>query len=124
MASDPRFALRMLVRNPGFAAIAILTLALGIGANTAMFTVFHGILLKPLPYPEPERLVAIEEVVPKFARFGPAIPVTAWHFREWRKAGHSFEALALVGDLSFTLTSGGDPVRVAAARVSANIFPL
>jgi putative ABC transport system permease protein len=124
MASDLRFALRMLIRNPGFAAIAILTLALGIGANTAMFTVFHGILLKPLSYPEPERLVAIEEVVPKFSRFGPAIPVTAWHFREWRKTAHSFEGLALIGDLSLTLTSGGDPMRVTAARVSASIFPL
>ncbi|MGA3016164.1 MAG: ABC transporter permease [Bryobacteraceae bacterium] len=121
---DIRYALRTLRRNPGFAVVAILTLALGIGANTAIFTVFNGVLLRPLSYPQPDRLVAVQEVVPKWARFGPALPVTAWHFREWRKQSSSFDGLALVGGLGFTLTSGGDPELVNAQRVSPNLFPL
>lgn len=124
MASDLRFAWRTLLRNPGFTAVALLTLALGIGANTAIFSVFSGILLRPLPYPEAQRLVAIQEVVPSMARFGPALPVSAWHFREWRKQNRAFDQLALVGDRSFTLASGGEPVRVAAARVSSSLFPM
>ena len=121
---DIRYALRTLMRNPGFAVVAILTLALGIGANTAIFTVFNGVLLRALDYPEPDRLVAVQEVVPKWARFGPALPVAAWHFREWRKQSRSFDGLALVGDLGFTLTSGGDPELVNAQRVSPSLFPL
>ena len=124
MASDLRYALRALRRSLGFTAVAVLTLALGIGANTAMFTVFNSILLRPLAYPNPQRLVAVQEVFPRFARFGPTLPVSAWHFREWRKLNHSFENLALVGGLGFTLTANGEPRRVMAGRVSASLFPL
>lgn len=124
MFLDIRYALRTLARSRAFAAVAILTLALGIGANTAIFTVFHGVLLRPLPYPQPDRLVAVQEVVPKFARFGPTLPVNAGHFREWRNRSQSFEQLALVGSMTFTLTSRGDPERIAGARVSASIFPM
>src|SRR5579863_6335415 len=124
MLFDVRYALRALARNPGFAAVAILTLALGIGANTAMFTVFHGVLLKSLVYPDAHRLVAVQEVFPKFARFGSTLPVSAWHFREWRKQNHSFEDLALVAANSFTLTVNGEPRRVLAGRVSASFFPV
>ncbi len=124
MFSELRYAFRSLLRSPGFAAIAILTLALGIGANTAMFTVFNGVLLKALPYPEAHRLVAVQEVYPKMARFGPALPVTAWHFREWRKQNRSFEDLALVSGIGFTLTVNGEPRRVVAGRVSSSLFPI
>jgi putative ABC transport system permease protein len=124
MLSDMRYALRTLARNPGFAAVAVLTLALGIGANTAIFSVFNAVLLHPLPYAEPGKLVAIEEVVPKFSRFGPSLPVTAWHFREWRKQSRAFEQFALVGDIGYTLTGGGDPLRLAGGRVSASLFPM
>jgi putative ABC transport system permease protein len=124
MVFDIRYALRTLARNPGFAVVAILTLALGIGANTAIFTVFNGILLHPLPYPHPERLVAVEEVVPKFEKFGATLPVNSWHFREWRKRNRSFEQLALVSEVDFTLTSSGEPVRLLGARVSASLFPM
>jgi len=121
---DLRYALRTLGRSPGFTAIAILTLALGIGANTAIFTVFNAVLLRPLPYPEAGRLVAIQEIVPKWARFGPTLPVNAAHFREWRKQAGAFEGLALVHDVALSLTSGGEPERVWAQRVSADFFPL
>src|SRR3984957_1820608 len=111
MLFDIRYALRTLARNPGFAAVAILTLALGIGANTAIFTVFNGILLHPLPYPQPERLVAVQEIVPKFAKYGATLPVNSWHFREWRKQNRSFDGLALLLGVNFTLTSAGEPDR-------------
>jgi putative ABC transport system permease protein len=124
MLFDVRYALRTLARNPGFAAVAILTLALGIGANTAIFTVFNGILLHPLPYPHPERLVAVQEVVPKFEKYGATLPVNSWHFREWRKHNRSFDQLALVSEVDFTLTSGGEPVRLVGARVSSSLFPM
>lgn len=124
MLFDIRYALRTLARNPGFAAVAILTLALGIGANTAIFIVFNGVLLHPLPYPQPERLVAVQEIVPKFANFGATLPVNSWHFREWRKQNRSFDQLALVSGLNFTLTSAGEPERVDGARVSASLFPM
>ncbi len=124
MLFDIRYALRTLARNPGFAAVAILTLALGIGANTAIFTVFNGILLHPLPYPQPERLVAVQEIVPKFAKYGATLPVNSWHFREWRKQNRSFDGLALLLGVNFTLTSAGEPERLNGARVSASLFPI
>lgn len=124
MFGEIRYALRMLARNPGFAIIAILTLGLGIGATIAMFTIFNGVLLRALPYPDPGRLVAVQEVFPKFARFGPTLPVAAWHFREWRKHNRSFEDLALVGSIGFTLTGSGEPVYLLGERVSSSLFPL
>jgi hypothetical protein len=96
MGNDRRHSLRALLRNPGFSLIGILTLALGIGANTATFSIFTVILLHPLPYTDAGRLVAIQEVVPKFARFGPSLPITAWHFHEWRKFSRAFEQFALI----------------------------
>jgi putative ABC transport system permease protein len=124
MLFDIRYALRTLARNPGFAAVAILTLALGIGANTAIFTVFNGILLHPLPYPHAERLVAVQEIVPKFEKYGATLPVNSWHFREWRKQNRSFDQLALLSQVDFTLTSAGEPVRLLGARASSSLFPM
>jgi predicted permease len=124
MLPDIRFALRTLRRNPGFTVVGLLTLSLGIGGITAIFSVFSGILLRPLPYADANRLVAIQEVVPSMARFGPALPVSAWHFREWRKQNRSLQDVALVGSQLYTLSGQGDPVRVPASRVSASLFPL
>jgi putative ABC transport system permease protein len=124
LASDIRYALRVLGRNPGFAAVAILTLALGIGANTAIFTIFDGVLLRPLPYREPGRLAAINETVPKFAYLAATLPVSADHFLKWRKQAHSFGQIALFEEIEMNLTSGGEPARVQAARASAALFPM
>ncbi len=120
---DFRYALRALARNPGYAAIVILILAAGIGANTAMFSIVDGVLLKALPFHEPEQLYAVQESVPKFAKIAPDFPVNALHAREWRKHWSSAEQVSLIGLLTLNLTSDGEPVRVNAARVSANLFP-
>ncbi|MCU1276313.1 MAG: hypothetical protein JWO48_3744, partial [Bryobacterales bacterium] len=119
---DLRFAARTLRRNPGFSAIAIATLALGIGANTAIFSVVDHVVLRPLGYPEAERLFTIHEVVPKFASLAPLIPVNVMHFREWRAKAKSWDQLALLGGVTFNLTGIGEPERIPAARVSPNIF--
>ena len=124
LGNDLRHALRMVRLNPGFSAITIATLAFGIGINTAIFSIFDGILLRPLGYGAEDRLVAIHEVVPKFSHIAPRIPVNAMHFLEWRKNVGGFEQIALIGGRNLNLTGSGEPERLAAARVSYNLFPL
>jgi putative ABC transport system permease protein len=121
---DLRYALRALGRNPGYAAIVILILAVGIGANTAMFSIVDGVLLRALPFHEPEQLYAVQEVIPKFANIAPDFPANALHMREWRKHWTAAEQIALLSPRTFTLTSDGEPERLSAARISANLFPL
>ena len=87
--NDLKFAFRQLLKNPGFTAIAVLTLALGIGANTAIFTVAYGVLLKPLPLPQSERLVNVWESGPS-GRF-PKAPVSAQNYLDWKARSKSFE---------------------------------
>lgn len=124
LGSDLRYALRVLRRNPGFSFIAIATLAFGIGVNTAIFSVFDGILLRPLGYGDESRLVTIHEVVPKFSHLAPRLPVNAMHFLEWRKSVRAFEQIAMIGDITLNLTGTGEPERLTAARVSPSLFPM
>ena len=124
LPSDLRYAIRMLGRNPGFAAVVILILAVGIGANTAIFSIVDGVLLRALPFRAPQNLVAVEEVIPKFSHIAPAVPVNAMHFLEWRKQWSSAEELALLGGMTFNLDSDGEPERVSGARVSSNLFTM
>src|ERR1700690_124599 len=91
--NDVRHSFRALGREPGFAAAAILTVSLGVGANTAIFSIVNGVLLRPLPYAAPDRLVALREVVPAFAKMYPTLPVCVHHFVEWRARTKSFERL-------------------------------
>jgi putative ABC transport system permease protein len=119
---DLRFSLRLLKKSPAFTIISILTLALGIGANTAIFSVVDALLLRSLTYPNANRLVAIHEIVPKFSDFAPLLPVNALHFRAWQKNAHSFDQLILLSGNTFTLTGTGDAQRIPGARVSWNIF--
>src|SRR5437868_11778412 len=83
---DVRYALRSIGRNPGFAAAAIVTLALGIGANTAIFSVVYAVLLKPLPYSQPDRIYSVEVVIPERRSQFASLPATVQTFLEWRNA--------------------------------------
>ncbi len=121
---DLRHAVRMLRKRWGFTAVAIATLACGIGATTAIFSVFNAAMLRPLPYPEPERLYVIHEVIPAFAATRPLIPVNALHFNEWRSSTSSFTDLALLGPTSYALTGAGNPLNLTAARASPSLFRL
>jgi putative ABC transport system permease protein len=118
---DMRYAMRALLRRPGFTAVAVITLALGIGANTAIFSVVHGVLLKPLPYPDSDRLVALRQ------SNNPAQPdtqVAPGNFLEWQRQNTTFASLAAYRTVSYNLTSDGNPERLLAGRVSFGLFKL
>jgi putative ABC transport system permease protein len=117
---DLRTALRALVARPGFAIVAILTLALGIGANTAVFTVVNGVLLAPLPYAEPARVAVLLETTPKF----PMMSVSYQNYVDWRDRSRSFDAVAAFRSTSLTITgAGGEPERLPAKMVTATLLP-
>ena len=123
LLQDIRFALRMLRKNPGFAVVAVITLALGIGANTAIFSIVDAVLLRSLPFRDPNRLVAISETHPSIPEIGAAVA----DFGDWQKESHSFEGLAAYNLTSFahaTLTIHGEPQEVHGAIVSHDLFPL
>ena len=119
---DLRYAARIQRKNPAFTVIAIIALALGIGANTAIFSVVNTVLLRPLPYKDPERLVMVWEEATKqgYPRDTPA----AANFVDWRDQNQVFEGMAAIVDESFNLTGAGEPERLEGRRVSANLFPL
>ena len=119
---DLRYAARLQRKNPAFTIIAIIALALGIGANTAIFSVVNTVLLRPLPYKDPERLVMVWEDATKqgYPRDTPA----AANFVDWRDQSQNFEGMAAIADESFNLTGSGDPERLEGRRVSATMFPL
>jgi putative ABC transport system permease protein len=117
---DVRFSIRQLLKSPGFSVVAILTLALGIGASSAIFSVVNGVLLRPLPYPEPDALVRVHEIVPQYGRFS----VAPANFLDWRKQSTSFERIAAYGGTSGTFTWGDGPERVQGANVSWDLFDL
>ena len=120
--NDLHYSLRTLRREPAFAAVAILTVALGIGANTAIFSIVNSVLLQPLRYHEPNRLVALREVIPAIAQTYPTLPVSSRHFVEWRERSHSFERISAVDPGSATLTGAGEPEQLDIMRVSADAF--
>ena len=118
MIADLRYALRALLRSPGFTLAVVLTLALGIGANAAIFSVVHGVLLKPLPYVEPERVVLMYGRYPEFGRTSTSLP----DFRDIRDGTRSFEQLAARHGGNLVLTGEGEPERVITDRVTSNFF--
>jgi len=122
--SDFRYCLRTLGRNPGFDAVVILIVALGIAANTAIFSIADAVLVRPLPFRDAERLFAVQESVPRFSHVAPRVPVSAHHFLEWRKHWRAAEHIAILGAISVNLTSAGDPMRLNCGRVSADLFPM
>jgi putative ABC transport system permease protein len=120
IVQDLRYGLRMMVKNPGFTAVAVLTLALGIGANTAIFSVINAVLLTPLPFPHPDRLVQIWERNPHVGLDQGV--VSPYNFLDWQSQGHDFEAMAAYQHEHFSLTGGPLPVSLSGRRVSANFF--
>jgi putative ABC transport system permease protein len=115
---DMRLAVRQFAKSPGFSVVAVLTLALGIGANSAMFSVVNGVLLRPLPFPEPGALVRVYEVVPRIGRF----PVAPANFLDWRARNKTFERVAAFTVGSATLAERDMPERVTMAFVSWDLF--
>ena len=118
IVQDIRFGARVLAKAPGFAAVAILTLALGIGANTALFSIVNGVLLNPLPYPEPDRLVTLHESKPNFESGSISFP----NFADWQRENHSFSQMAIARPNGFTLTGQGESEQINAEFISADFF--
>src|SRR6266542_569687 len=119
---DLRDALRSFRRDRAYAAITILTLALTIGATTAVFSIVNGVLLKPLPYRDAHRLVALREIWRQFADRIPTLEVNERHFEYWREHATSFESLADYTIRSANLTSGGEAAQIAIVRCSGSLF--
>jgi len=118
LVQDARFGARQLRRNPGFTVVAVLTLALGIGANTAMFSVVDAVLLRPLDYPDSKQLVWLSERGPDWSGASLSYP----NFTDWKNQQSVFEKFGVVIGNNFTLTGAGDPVRVEGALMSADVF--
>ena len=120
LLQDLRYAVRMLVKSPGFTAIAVLTLALGIGANTALFSVVNGVLLNPLPYPQPNQLVALYSRTTQFSQSSISYP----NFLDWQRDNRSFALLGAYRGDDFNLTGSGEAQRLKAEMVSADFFQI
>ncbi len=120
LLQDVRGALRQFRKNPGFTAVALLTLALGIGANTALFSVVNGVLLSRLPYPQPDRLVTVSESKPNFEYGSISYP----NFRDWQKDNRTFSAMAVYRSYAFSLTGSGEAIQVNGEFVSSDLFPM
>jgi putative ABC transport system permease protein len=119
MLTDLRYAIRQLIKSPGFAAVAILTLGLGIGACTAIFSVVNGVLLHPLDYPQPDRIVVIRETnLPQFPEFTVSPP----NYLDWEKQTKSYSYLAAYGGMQVNLTGEGEPQRLVGVRATAHYF--
>jgi putative ABC transport system permease protein len=120
LVQDVRYGLRNIRRSPGFALVVILTLALGIGANTAIFSVVRAVLLRPLPYPSAERLVRLGEATAKAQGFS----VTWINYRHWRAENHTFEEMAGYETARLTLTGRDEPLVTRDAVVTNEFFAL
>src|SRR5271156_3616819 len=117
---DLKFAARMLAKSPAFTAVAILTLALAIGANTALFSIVNGVLLNPLPYPQPDQLVTLHESKPNFNTGSISYP----NFLDWQKDNHTLSSMAVSRAYSFSLPGLGPAEQAQAQLVTADFFPI
>ncbi len=118
LIQDLKYAARVLLKSPGFVAIAVLTLALGIGANTALFSVVNGVLLRPLPYPRPSELVVLSEKTANFESSSISYP----NFLDWQRSNSSFVSIAAYRGDDFSITGSGEAERVRVGMVSAGFF--
>ncbi len=119
MLSDLRYSIRTLLKSPRFSIIAIAALAIGIGSNTAMFSVVYNVLLRPLPYPQPDRLVFIQETSLRRGGADPTAPAT---YFDWRDQQHSFASIAAAEAWGVSITGGGRPEEVDALHVSPELL--
>jgi predicted permease len=120
LLQDIGYGFRVLRKSPVFTTVAVLTLALGIGANTAIFSIFNAVLLSPLPYPHPEQLVALGASKPNFQNGSISYP----NFRDWQKDNRTFQSMAIFRPTSYSLTGLGDAEEIAAELVSSDLFPM
>src|SRR5271163_4697402 len=120
LIQDLKYAARVLLKSPGFVLIAVLTLALGIGANTALFSVVNGVLLRPLPYPRPSELVVLSEKTANFESSSISYP----NFLDWQRSNSSFTSIAAYRGDDFSITGSGEAERVRVGMVSANFFEI
>ncbi len=122
LVNDLRYALRQIRRSPGFTVTAVLTLAFGIGATTAIFTLVYDVLLDPLPYSHPERLVVMEERVAEFQDIYPKLPLNANHFMNWWLNSRTIESMAAMDQDSMPLGIGGHPQQVNVLKATPGVF--
>ncbi len=122
LLQDARYAMRQLWRSPGFSIVAMMTLALGIGATTAIFTLVYDVMLRPLPFAQPDRMVTIEEKVAEWSNLYPTLPVSANHFTFWQQHNRSFNSMAIMEQFSVPLGTGGRPLQVEALSATPGIF--
>src|SRR5213082_2400169 len=122
MLDDVRYAVRLLIKNPAFSAVAIATLALGIGANTAIFSIVNAVLLRPLPYPDANRIMVLNESSGPGQNYAVAFP----DYLDWQKDNTVFENLAATHKESRNLSGipGRDPERISGAAVTRNFFSI
>src|SRR5438477_7779542 len=121
--NDLKFAFRQLLKNPGFTAVAVLALALGIGANTAIFSVINAVLLRPLPYREPDRLVMVWQRLKTDSQNGP-LQCSATDYIDYRDQAQTLEHVSAFTGTSFNMATASGAERVIASQVSASVFPL
>ena len=124
LAQDLRYGLRMIRRQRGFSALVVLLVAIGVGANTAIFSLVDAILLRPLPYPHADRLAVVREVIPLKADLYPSVPASTGDFLEWRSKVPAFESLAGMAPEQQTLSGSGQPVYVNVVRATAALLPM
>ena len=120
LIQDTRFAVRHLSKSPGFISVAVFTLALGIGANTALFSIVNGVLLNPLPFPQADQLIALGENKPNFENGSISYP----NFRDWKKQNRTFSSIAVARPYSFNLLNTGEAEQVSGEFVSSDFFSL
>src|SRR5882762_2675768 len=118
LIQDLRYGARMLLKNPGITFVVILALALGIGANTAIFSVVNSVLLRPLPYEQADRLVFLNETSKTMDEVSISYP----NFTDWRNQNHVFEKIGVYNRNSYNLTGSGDPERILTCQASADLF--